>query len=91
MNTEENSTLQRIGQLYERRSQMSMTRTVRQARLMFYSNPHLAGLEPVECRVHPDHLKELPAGVDGLLVVGDETTKLGHVFVCCPDPEVAYA
>lgn len=80
----------RIGQLYERRPAMSMARAVRQAQLMFYDNPHLQGLKPTECRVHPDHLKELPAGINGLLIVGDETVKREHVLVCCPDSEAIY-
>jgi hypothetical protein len=75
-----------IGQLYKRRGEMGFTRAVRQARLTFYANPNLSGLEPVECRVHPQHLIGLPAEVDGLLIVGDESVRLDHVFICCPEP-----
>lgn len=75
-----------IGQLYERRGEMSFTRAVRQARLLFYGNPNLNELEPTACRVNPKHLPDLPAGVDGLLVIGDEAVRPDHVFICCPEP-----
>jgi hypothetical protein len=80
--------MNRIGQLHPANGDVMAS--ARQAILMFNENIYLRGFTPEEIRIDQEMAKALPEvkEIDGLPVVADGTVRPGHVFVCCPDPDL---